>query len=216
MSKILIIAGVLALSFLSVPATGRAGEYSSLYFACASCHGKNGEGNRAKNSPPLAGLDTEYIKRQMLNYKYDRRGLSPKDRYGKQMALIAKAYSDEQIDQLATQIGSFDKVSRQDFSETAQKILVSADLDNGKVQYQLCASCHGANAEGNLVMQSPRLDIFYAPYLIRQLQHYRDGLRGYHEDDELGQNMAAFMQSEAGKAENINDIIAYILSLEIK
>ena len=201
---------------LFVPATAQAGGSSTLYFACASCHGVKAEGNKVKNGPALAGLDAGYLNTQMLAYKYDRRGVFVKDRYGKQMALIAKAYSDEQIRLLADYIAGLAPPPRSMPVQPPEAILARANIANGENLYQLCAACHGAQAEGNKAMQSPRLDILDAPYLVRQLQHYRDGLRGYHPDDDAGRNMAAIMQGETGLDKNIIDVTAYILSLQGK
>ena len=52
-----------------------------------------------------------------------------------------------------------------------------------------CAACHGAAAEGNQALRSPSLAGLPDWYLQRQLDHYRQGLRGYAEGDVMGQQM---------------------------
>lgn len=54
-----------------------------------------------------------------------------------------------------------------------------------------CASCHGANGLGNTEQQAPALAGQNPDYLAKQLTHFRDGQRGSHPSDTLGQIMAA-------------------------
>ena len=56
-------------------------------------------------------------------------------------------------------------------------------------QYATCASCHGANGEGNPALQAPTLAGQQAVYLEGQINQFRSGLRGTHADDTLGQLM---------------------------
>ena len=62
---------------------------------CGACHGGQAEGNEALSAPRLAGLDAAYIKRQHRNFKAGLRGSQPKDRYGRQMALMAATLGSE-------------------------------------------------------------------------------------------------------------------------
>jgi cbb3-type cytochrome c oxidase subunit III len=48
--------------------------------------------------------------------------------------------------------------------------------------YQLCASCHGAQAEGGVTDGSPGLNHLSAWYIERQLNNYRQGIRGDEDD----------------------------------
>ena len=60
----------------------------------------------------------------------------------------------------------------------------------GKASYAACAACHGANGEGNVAMNAPRLSGQGAWYLERQLQLFKQGARGTHEKDMFGKMMA--------------------------
>ena len=51
----------------------------SAYAVCVTCHGANGEGNTALNSPKIAGLPDWYVERQLHNFKNGIRGVHPKD-----------------------------------------------------------------------------------------------------------------------------------------
>ncbi|MFK8019524.1 MAG: cytochrome c [Pseudomonadales bacterium] len=62
---------------------------------CGACHGAKAEGNEALNAPQLAQLDAAYLKRQMQNFQQGVRGAHPKDRYGKQMAMMANTLANE-------------------------------------------------------------------------------------------------------------------------
>ncbi len=75
---------------------------------CGGCHGGKAEGNTAFNSPRLAGLGTDYLKRQYQHFLQGKRGTLKGDRLGRQMAMMARTVSEpEQINQLFAYIQSF-------------------------------------------------------------------------------------------------------------
>jgi len=78
----------------TVPAAAARGDLrhgGNLYHGrCGACHGGRAEGNPALYAPRLAGLDAAYLKRQLLNFRDGVRGTHPDDRYGRQMAMMAK------------------------------------------------------------------------------------------------------------------------------
>ena len=75
--------------------TGDARRGANLYNGnCGACHGGNGEGNEALNSPRLTGLDAAYLKRQYESFASGLRGGHPDDRLGRQMAMMAKTLPD--------------------------------------------------------------------------------------------------------------------------
>ena len=77
------------------------------YAVCVSCHGANGEGNKALNAPTLAGQQDWYIARQLYNFKNGIRGSHPQDMYGQQMRPMAMSLSDEKaINNIATYIST--------------------------------------------------------------------------------------------------------------
>lgn len=63
---------------------------------CGSCHGPEAEGNEAFQAPRLQGLPASYLERQMRYFQEGIRGHSDDDRYGRQMALMARTISDEE------------------------------------------------------------------------------------------------------------------------
>lgn len=88
--------------------TGNAERGKDLYNAyCSACHGTTGIGNDALGAPNLLGLSQNYLSRQYLHFSEGRRGGHPDDRYGQQMARLAKALKDPQlIDDVSTYVAS--------------------------------------------------------------------------------------------------------------
>jgi cytochrome c oxidase subunit 2 len=86
------------------------------------------------------------------------------------------------------------------------------DAVAGKAAYALCAACHGANGEGNVAMNAPRLSGQGAWYLERQLRLFKTGARGTHEKDVFGKMMAPMAATLVDDAALAN-VVAYIASL---
>ena len=61
----------------------------------------------------------------------------------------------------------------------------------GQAHYATCGACHGANGEGNPLMNAPRIAGLDKHYLARQIDNFRSGKRGANPDDSFGQQMAA-------------------------
>jgi cytochrome c553 len=77
----------------------------------------------------------------------------------------------------------------------AQDVGLPAPLDD-----RYCMTCHGAEGQGNVGIQAPRIAGMEAWYLQRQLENFRAGIRGVHVDDEQGlamQPMAARLSDES-------------------
>ena len=88
--------------------TGNTTRGKDLYNAyCSACHGTTAIGNDALGAPNLLGLSQNYLSRQYLHFAEGRRGGHPDDRYGQQMARLAKALKDPQlIDDVSTYVAS--------------------------------------------------------------------------------------------------------------
>jgi cytochrome c oxidase subunit II len=82
----------------------------------------------------------------------------------------------------------------------------------GKASYAVCAACHGANGEGNVALNAPRLSGQGAWYLERQLRLFKQGARGTHEKDMFGKMMAPMAATLADDTA-IANVAAYIASL---
>ena len=74
---------------------------------CVACHGPQGEGILAMNSPKLKGSQDWYLKQQLQNYVNGIRGTHPDDAFGSQMLPIVKQLNGSQdIDDVVTYIMS--------------------------------------------------------------------------------------------------------------
>jgi cytochrome c oxidase subunit II len=82
----------------------------------------------------------------------------------------------------------------------------------GKPLYAACAACHGANGEGNVALNAPKLSGQGAWYLERQLRQFKQGARGTHEKDVFGKMMAPMAATLADDAAVAN-VAAYIATL---
>ncbi len=64
---------------------------------CGACHGGKGEGNDALFAPRLTSLRDSYIVKQVQNFRSGARGAHADDKYGKQMAIMAKIVTDREL-----------------------------------------------------------------------------------------------------------------------
>jgi cytochrome c oxidase subunit 2 len=79
----------------------------------------------------------------------------------------------------------------------------------GQPLYAICATCHGAQGEGNQALNAPKIAGQSAWYLRRQLRSFKEGIRGAHPDDVYGQQMAP-MTATLVDERAIENVIAYI------
>lgn len=81
----------------------------------------------------------------------------------------------------------------------------AATVDGVEVSDRFCLTCHGTDGQGNQGIDAPRLAGMEPWYLKRQLELFRDGLRGTHPEDIPGQEMQPM--AEILSDESITDII---------
>lgn len=82
------------------------------------------------------------------------------------------------------------------------------DLAAGRAAWTLCAACHGAQGEGNRDLDAPSLAGQPAWYTARQLEYFRNGVRGG-EGDVYGRQMAPMAMTLAD-ADAARDVAAWI------
>jgi cytochrome c oxidase subunit 2 len=88
----------------------------------------------------------------------------------------------------------------------------AGNATSGGASYAVCAACHGQQGEGLVALNAPKLAGLDARYMKRQLQNYKTGLRGAHEDDVYGMQMRPMAATLANDA-MIDNVIAYIQTL---
>ncbi len=175
----------------------------SEFSVCVACHGGNGEGNPALNSPALAGQDASYLVRQLNHFKSGVRGAKPEDSYGAQMRGMAASLATEKaVQDVAAYIAAMPAVPSREKP--------TGNLRNGENQYNgACGACHGGKAQGNPALNAPRLAGLDSAYLKRQYQNFAAGIRGTHPDDRFGRQMA-MMATMLGSEQDLDDVIAFI------
>lgn len=204
---VFVFAGLIIFSvFAAIPPPGGdpvAGK--SAYKICATCHGQNGEGVVALNSPAFASLPEWYVTRQLTNFIKGVRGTDPKDIYGKQMRTMSRTLStDKKVADVAAYIASMERVK--------PASTIEGDVAAGKSLYVLCSTCHGEKGMGNESMGAPQLVGLQDWYLLRQLKNFKDGIRGINPDDKQGVKMPHMVKSLPDE-KAMNDVLAFINTL---
>lgn len=182
------------------PAAGEAG-----YASCAACHGAEGEGNPALGAPKLAGLDGWYLERQLEMFREGARGTHEEDAFGQQMRPFAALLADRQAGaDVVAHIGTL--------PDRPVEATLSGDVRRGERLYRTCGSCHGIDGEGIRATNAPRLAGMPDWYLARQLEHFREGVRGRHTGDPYGNQMVDMAQVLVDERA-VHDVVAYIGTL---
>ncbi len=185
--------------------TVSAADGAAAYAPCAACHGAQGEGNATLNAPRIAGQEAWYIAQQLKLYKSGARGTAPGDTFGMQMRPMAMTLADDEaVAAVAEYISAMPRVPVEPS--------VEGDAVAGKASYAVCATCHGANGEGNQALNAPRLAGQDGWYLKRALQNYKEGRRAYHPEDTFGMQMKPMAMTLADE-QAINNVVAYIATL---
>ena len=88
-------------------------------------------------------------------------------------------------------------------------------IKEGKTLYTTyCAACHGDDGAGNADIGAPRIAGQSDWYILRSLETFHSGARGFDEDDASGQQMR--MALEAVDPSEFESIAAYAASMEAK
>lgn len=90
--------------------------------------------------------------------------------------------------------------------------MAAGDAAKGKTLFATCGACHGANAEGLEALNAPKLAGQEEWYIIRQLENFKNGVRGANPKDTYGMQMAPMAQT-LPDAQAMADVAAYIKSL---
>ena len=133
----------------------------ALSYTCAGCHGTDGS-SLGPSSPHIAGIGKEYFIDAMKTFQADERNSTIMNR-------IARAYTNEQIEAMATFF------SEQELRLPAQNFDPKKAALGAKLHDDYCEKCHedgGAVADdfGTLAGQ-------WVPYLEYSMADYRNGSR---------------------------------------
>lgn len=185
--------------------SGDAAAGQVLYATCSTCHGARAEGNRDLNAPKLSGQAAWYLVRQLQQFKGGLRGVHEDDTFGKQMVSFASALPDDAaIRNVVAYISSLPDVR--------PTPTVFGNPDEGQKRFATCAACHGNRGQGIWSTRAPRLANQSDWYVVRQLKHFRDGVRGSHRENFDGAQMAAIAKVLRDDR-TINDLVDYMHTL---
>ncbi|WP_158966797.1 c-type cytochrome [Paraglaciecola sp. L3A3] len=172
---------------------------------CTVCHGSQLMGNQNIGAPRLTGLSQWYVERQLKNFKNGIRGSHPEDATGEEMMRMVGNLSNQQISDIALWVTKTHSVK--------PTPSLFADAAAGEKLYQSCAACHGKNAEGNQALGAPRLSGLNDWYILTQLNHFRQGIRGSKAQDTFGQQMKAASGVISSEQDAAN-LAAYVQKLK--
>lgn len=172
---------------------------------CATCHGAYGRGNAVVGAPSLAGLESWYLKAQLVKFRDSIRGTQKDYIPGHEMRAAVAQMSDAEMDEVVAYIETWDRV--------ASESTLSGDVGRGAELYGNCAACHGISGAGNQALGAPGLAGRDDWYMRRQLKLFQSGYRGRHPEDTSGAQMrgaAQLLKSD----QDIDDVLVYIGSLD--
>ena len=98
---------------------------------------------------------------------------------------------------------------------TALMLSGAAFAQEGDTLYAACIACHGADGAGNTDLGAPSIAGQLESYLVRQLQHFRSGLRGADNPDQYALQMAPFANQLVDEAA-VAAVSAYVAALPPK
>ncbi|MEQ8952995.1 MAG: c-type cytochrome, partial [Gammaproteobacteria bacterium] len=171
---------------------------------CTTCHGTDGRGNYGVQAPRLAGMEDWYLQRQLENFRAGIRGTHPQDIEGLAMQPMAAKLSDESIADNLAWVGEWPYVPAEP--------TIEGNANAGRGLYATCATCHGANGEGNEALGAPALAGQNDWYLVTQLKNFKAGYRGTHPQDTYGAQMRAMANTLNNDAAIMN-VVSYINTL---
>lgn len=205
---------VFAVSMLAAVGCGKTAQPAGgvatgaeLFQLCTQCHGPNGEGNPKVNAPAIAGLDQWYLEAQLKKFKAGVRGTHADDHAGMQMRPMAMSLPTEaDIQAVSAHVAGLAK-------RKPAPTLTGGDAAAGQALFGTCVACHGPSAAGNQAVGAPPLNGASDWYLLTQLKHFKDGVRGTNPADTAGATMRPMAQILVDE-KAMKDVIAYVTTLQ--
>jgi cytochrome c553 len=170
-SRKLVILGALGMvASVLLSASALADDAGPPYAACETCHGAAGNAPiPGMIAPKLAGLDAQYIVKELHDFKYGRRTFDA-------MNTLAQGLSEADIqadaEYFAAQVRTPDDVTDKVLAERGEAIIKHGIRDQG---VPACVNCHNDGATGTF--RYPRLAGQKSDYVINQLTHLKSGER---------------------------------------
>ena len=162
---------------------------------CSACHGFGGN-SRVEAVPILAGMDPGYFRKAIDDYAAGRRVSAEMEPFAKQVKLLG-------VDELAAFFAAQHRTqgtSRPD----------RGAVERGRAAAAPCASCHGADGQGDPAKLVPRIAGQPAVYLRNQLLLFKADRRS--PGDEPVTKMKVVLKSIGD--DTLADLAAYYASLK--
>ena len=183
-----------------------------LYYACATCHGADGEASEARLTPALARLPAWFTAAQLKAYRSGWRGAQGDDFIARKMTLFAEALASEDALKAVAEYSASLGGSTSGAGKDQQDRVTPAPSDAATERhFSGCASCHGSAGEGIRLLGAPPIAGQPAWYLKRQMEAFAGGSRGAHPDDSFGRQMRA--APTPSDPDELSRLIRYIASL---
>jgi cytochrome c553 len=138
-----------------------------LFARCASCHGMDGGGSADGLVPAIAGQHRRVLIRQLVDYRHS-------ERWDLRMESVARSHLLPDAQAIADVAAYVSELPRTPVRGVGSG---EAAAYGRQVYARLCASCHGAEGEGDDAKEVPRLAGQHYAYLLRQLYDAVDGRR---------------------------------------
>lgn len=170
--------------------------------ACLACHGPDGAGNGAAGFPRLAGLNADYLIRQIQDYRSGARQNAI-------MAPIAAALSDEEAAAVAAYYAALPVPAIPAPAAAPEKLALGealVRLGRWSDTVPACEQCHGPGARG-INAQFPGIAGQHATYIEAQLRAWKAGQRN-NDPNELMKVVAQRLSDE-----DISAVAAYLATL---
>lgn len=154
-------------SVLSLKADAERGEAEFAALSCARCHRKDASGRSASTTPRLSGQHAAVIIKQVLDIRSGLRYNPPMQPMVTEEKLSLQALAD-----IAAHLQALPVTGNPGKGP-------GSGVARGKELFgKDCASCHGADGEGNVAIFAPMVAAQHYPYLLRELEFIRNGERG--------------------------------------
>lgn len=202
----LVASAALTALIASAPSLGRAqASIDDTVAVCAVCHGESGEGNARLSVPRIGGMAPWYLARQLEYFRQGIRAATDEDVHGTQMRAMALTLEGEGIlEDLAAHFAGL--------SPAPAPATIMGNASHGEELYTVCAACHMSDGEGSEQLDTPSLVGQYDWYTVRQIENYRQGIRGAHPEDEYGARMVPMVKTLMSH-QDVLDLVAYINTL---
>lgn len=136
---------------------------------CSDCHQADMMGDPDENVPNLSLQLTDYVERQLYDFRAQRRE-------NEEMYQAAQQLSDDDIVALAAYMGGLQPVARGGDDPVSTDLALGEDIARNGLPEQgvpSCLTCHG-NDSVNSIAQLPRLHGQSGSYLWARLEHFQD------------------------------------------